>query len=185
MYENLKKAISLTVFGFLFIFVTFNLTINGASVDIMPDFAGWLLLFLAFDKLGGYGDGKEFLKWGALLMMLITVVQYAITVFKPELKMDIYNLVVNILQAIYIFLYLGIIEEVAEDIGSVRSNKIHTLRMVTLALDVFLTLVGIFATKIDIPLVFTTVIAGIASLVVLIMLLLALFGLRKEVKQIL
>jgi hypothetical protein len=154
-------------------------------IDIMPDFIGWLLLFLAFDKLGDYGKGKEYLKWSAFAMMLATVVQYALTVVRPETKYATFDLVINILQALYVFLYLGIIEEVAEDIGSVRSDRIHTLRIVTLAIDVFLLLIQFFAVRADIPTAFTVIIAGFASVIVLIMLLAALFKLRKEVKQLL
>lgn len=185
MFDNLKKAISFTAFAFLFIFVRFNLTINGATVDIMPDFIGWLLLFLAFDRLGDYGRGKEYLKWSAFVMMIATVVQFAFDVGRPDQTHQILDTVINIQQAIYIFLYLGIIEVVAEDVGSTRSDRIHTLRIVTLALDVFLILIGLFAARIDVPTVITVLAAGTASLIVLIMLLLALFKLRKEVRALL
>ena len=68
---NIKKGISYVAFGFLFTLVNFNLTINSVSICVTPDFIGWLLFFLAFDKLGTYISDKSYMKWNALVMSLI------------------------------------------------------------------------------------------------------------------
>ena len=65
---DIKKGISYVAFGFLFTLININLTFNGATVNIVPDFLGWILFFLAYDKLGSYMENRVYLKWGFLIM---------------------------------------------------------------------------------------------------------------------
>ena len=69
---NIKKGISYVAFGFLFTLVNFNINFPSVSINIMPDFIGWLLFFLAFDKLGDYVSSKPYLKWMALALMIVS-----------------------------------------------------------------------------------------------------------------
>ena len=182
MLKNLRKAVSFCAFAFVFIFVTLNLSFGGSTkIDVMPDFIGWLLFFLAFDYFGDYAKGNEYLKWAALVIMVLSIVQYAFILLKPELTHDILDMVISILQTIYIFMILGVIESVAQDIGSARTDRIHTIRIASLALDIALFIIGRFVTQAD-AVTSVIVLAGLlAACVIVILILVALFGLRKEI----
>ena len=65
---NLKKGLSFVAFGFFFTLINLNLTLNGAKLDVTPDFIGWILFFLAFDLLGTYVKDKLYLKWLSLVL---------------------------------------------------------------------------------------------------------------------
>ena len=48
---NIKKAISLAAFGFMFVLVDFNLTLDGHTICVTPDFVGWILFYLAYQQV--------------------------------------------------------------------------------------------------------------------------------------
>lgn len=50
---NLKKAISYAAFGFFFILVNINLTLSGGTINITPNFVGWILMIIALFVLFG------------------------------------------------------------------------------------------------------------------------------------
>ena len=82
---NLKRGLSLIAFGFLFTLMNINLTFNGFKINIMPDFVGWLLFFLAFGSLGVFAEGLKWLRWVALVLMVISAAFWALEILKPEL----------------------------------------------------------------------------------------------------
>ena len=74
MNTSLKRGLSFVAFGFLFTLVNLNLTLNGTTVNVIPDFIGWALLFRAYDMLGHYMDGKNYLKWTFLILLILSAV---------------------------------------------------------------------------------------------------------------
>ena len=69
---DLKKALTYVAIGFLFTLINLNITIGTITINFTPDFVGWILFFLAFDKLGSYVEGKTYLKWMALVLAIIS-----------------------------------------------------------------------------------------------------------------
>ena len=82
---NIKKGLSYVAFGFLFTLVNFNLTLNGGTLNVMPDFVGWILFFLAFDKLGTYISDKKYMKWISLILAVVTAALWILGMAKPEI----------------------------------------------------------------------------------------------------
>jgi len=72
---NVKKSLSLIAFAYFFTLVNLNLQSNGTSINIFPDFIGWILFFLAHDKLGSYMDGKKYMKWKDVPVLDLEAVQ--------------------------------------------------------------------------------------------------------------
>ena len=68
---NLRKGLTLIAFGFLFTLIDLNLTLNGKTLNVTPDFIGWILMYLAIDNLGDYADRKPILKADYLLFRKI------------------------------------------------------------------------------------------------------------------
>ena len=75
------KSTGLKAFGFLFTLINLNLTLNGKTLNITPDFIGWILFFLAFDRLGSYVKGKEYLKWMSLVLAILSAALWVFPCF--------------------------------------------------------------------------------------------------------
>ena len=48
--------------GALFTLVNFNLTFGETSINVMPNFVGWIIVYLACGLLGDYIADKAYLK---------------------------------------------------------------------------------------------------------------------------
>ncbi|MCR5795848.1 MAG: hypothetical protein K6G61_10950 [Solobacterium sp.] len=132
---NIKKGISCVAFGFLFTLVNINLTLNGFTVNVMPDFIGYLLLFLAFGQFGSYAEGREFLKWCFLLLAVVTAGVWGSSILRPELAMPAWlTTAVAAVSACAMFLLFGIIEKIAGDFNSPQEQTVGWLKYVNVIL---------------------------------------------------
>ena len=178
---DVKKGISYVAFGFLFTLVNINLTINQVSVCITPDFIGWLLFFLAFDKLGTYISDKSYMKWIALVMMIITGALWLGGIVKPELDMDILKTIVTVCSCVYFFILFGVLEKIAEDYNSPQKDTLGFLKYFSILVSLGFVVVALIggSTKSQWILGLSAVI-GIVAIVAAIVTAVVLFKLRKE-----
>ena len=184
---QLRKAISLVAFGFLFIFVNFNLTFNGTAINIMPEFIGWILMFLAFAPLGSYMEGKRYMQWIPIIMAVFTAVFWILGIVKPELENPVVSAIqtiLNIVSAIYWFIMFTVLEKLADDCGSNKSSTLHIIKILSLVLYIIITVVAFFIGEGNFGFMATIfAISGIGLLVLVIVALFVLFGLRKEINR--
>ena len=181
---DLEKGISYIAFGFLFTLVNLNLTFNGATVNFMPSFIGWFLIFLACGEFGEYSDEKPYLKWFALVLALCSAAVWMLETFKPELLADTIKTVVACAEAICMFILFGVLENIAGDLNSSRAGTISFLKYFNLIIYIAfagLTILG--AALNNDGLILTGVFAGFLCLAAAIYTMFVLFGLRKEVKN--
>ena len=82
---DIKKALKMTAFGFMFTLINLNLKLNGHTLNVMPDFIGWILLFIAFDKFGEYKDSMPWLKWMSAAIGAASLVQWVMGIANPEM----------------------------------------------------------------------------------------------------
>ena len=183
---NLRKALSLIAFGFLFLLVNFNLTVNNApALNLTPDFIGWLLFLLAAAPLGSYAEDKGYLKWIPAVMLVVTAADWALDVFKPELRSDNFDRLMtlcNLVSAVYLFLLIGVLEQVARDCGSPREQTLHTLKYLSVGLELAIFLLAWLTIATGSTLLAAIMLgAMVAALVVAIVLAVVLFRLRNDV----
>ena len=126
---DIKKGISYIAFGFLFTLLNINLNFNGTSINITPDFVGWILMFLAFDHLGQYVENKGYLKWIALILAILTGVIWVYGLVKPELSIDTVKTVVSFAGVVFMFILFGVLEEVARDKAPIYVKNISMLKI--------------------------------------------------------
>lgn len=181
---DIKKGIKFVAIGFLFTLVNFNLKFNDKAVNVMPDFIGWLLFFLAFDKLGMYIDEKKYLKWMALCLVILSGAGWILDMVAPELAIDWFKTIVGIVEAVYIFLFFGPLENIANDCQCKQADTIHALRYVNVAVFAILALAELLARVISIEsLVSVAVVFGVIGIVAAIVTCVTLFKLSKEINQ--
>ena len=181
---DLKKGLSLTAFGFAFVLINLNLTLGGVTLNVTPDFIGWIMLTLAVDRLGKYTDGKKYLKFVALVMVILSASVWTLQIMKPEYDISILTTLENVVAAVFMFIFFGCLELVANDYGSPRESTIRTLKILTLALNIaMVTVVPLHKTM---PLeTFAVIFAvlGVAAIVTAIVTLIVLFKLRDEIHE--
>ena len=181
---DLRKALSLIAFGFLFLLVNLNLTFNEATLCLTPDFIGWLLLLLAAAPLGSYGEGKGYLKWLPALMLVVSAADWGLEVLRPELRGGSFDLILtlgNLVTAVYLFLLITVLEQVARDCGSPREQTLRTLKYCSVGLELATLLLGWLTTATESGLLAALVLGLlVAALVISISLAVALFRLRKD-----
>ena len=181
---DIKKGLSYVAFGFLFTLVNFNLTLNGGTVNVMPDFVGWILFFLAFDKLGTYISDKKYMKWISLILAVVTAALWILGMAKPELDVDVFNTLAAVVSAVYMFILFGVLENIARDYKSSRAETIRMLKILNLVLYVaFMVLALAYYFVKEDALAVITAFIGITMLVAAIFTAFVLFALRKEVKE--
>ncbi len=184
---NLKKGLSFVAFGFLFLLVNLNLTLNGTTVNCTPDFIGFILFFLAFDALGSYTQGKGYLKWISLLLVILSGAQWLLKTLRPELSgFSLLNGVTALLSAVYMFLLFGILEAIAGDFNSPRESTLSVLKYVNLLVYVLLAFFSLQSgTGISLNSASSLVLMlGAIGLVSAIVTLVVLFKLRNEIRRL-
>lgn len=184
---SLRKAISYTAFGFLFVFVNFNLQFSGLTINIMPAFIGWILLFLSYGPYGDYMKGKSYMLWIPLVMTVAEGTIWFLGIAKSELMesqgIHIFSMIINIVSAVYWYLMFTILEKVADDNGTTRGPSIRVIKILSLILYIAINLCTLLTGVVDLALLGAVVlIGGIGLLVLVVVALVVLFGLRKEIR---
>ena len=178
---DIKKGITFVAFGFLLTLVNFNLTINGFTVNIFPDFLGWICIYLAFDKLGTYISDKKYMKWAAMILAVVSCAVWVIDTFMKTIDIKMVNYAVNLVAAVYMFILLGVVIKVARDRGSARADTINILRFINLFVFVILTVLSAVANRMSVDVLVPVVaIVGVIAIVAAIITAVTLFALKKD-----
>ncbi len=181
---DIKKALSFIAFGFLFTLL--NININ--SINFTPSFIGWILLFLAYDNLGTYTEGKIWLKWTALALAVLSFAVWILGLTNPDFSTRVLDAIISVVSAVYLYFLLGILENVANDFGSSLTRKLHTVKYVNLVAVCLLELVAIqLPAQGGTPDTFTSVLVMallFLSLGIAIYMMFLLFRLRKDIKRL-
>ena len=179
---DIKKGLLMVAVGFLFTLVNVNLTYNGSSLNVTPDFVGWILFFLSFDKLGSYISDKQFLKWTSLVMAVLTGATWILGIARPELNIDILNSVLTVVSTVYMFVLFGVLEKIAHDCGSPRESTLRILKWLNLVIYVLFVVAALFYAQgsNDQTALAVAAVLGVALLVCAIITAFVLFRLSKD-----
>ena len=188
MTEQIKKGLSCAAFGFLFVLVNFNLNLNNLSVNVTPDFIGWILFFLAFDRLGKYTADKKYLKWMSLLQVILTGAYWVLSIARASSDgaaqaADILRTITTMIATVYFFIFFGSLVDLARDFNSPRADTLYFLRYFNLIVDLALFMVSLFFILTGTVSATITLIFGVAALVAAIATAVVLFRLRNDVRQ--
>ena len=181
---DLKKGLSYVATGFLFTLVNINLTFPRGTVNVTPDFIGWILLFLSFRLLGSYTEGKKYLSVISLIMMILSAAMWVMSIVKPELAVTAVKIVAGVLNAVYMFALFGCLERVAADHAPEKEPALRTLKILNLVLDIALFAVSLLANRLQPAVLVTAVtVLGIAALITAIVIAVTLYKLKKNVTE--
>ena len=181
---NLKQGLTFVAFGFLFTLVNLNITLNGSTLNIMPDFIGWILFFLAFDKLGKYVEDKRYLKWIALILTIATAVLWIFDIAEPAFSIGFLKTIVTVVSTAYMFILFGSLEKIAHDYESASETTLHMLKILNLVLSISFIVLALLAGYVSLEnYALLAALAGTAALVAAIITAIVLFKLRKDISD--
>ena len=184
MTANIRRGLTFVAFGFLFTLVNINLTFPSGTVNVMPNFVGWILFFLAFDRLGSYVSDRPYLKWIALVLVILSAASWLLDIARPELGGDILHTIITVISTVYLFILFGPLQQIARDYGSTRAGTLNFLRYFNLAVGGILLLVELLGGLMSIEsLVLAASIVGAAALVAAIITMVVLFLLRGDIPE--
>lgn len=180
---DLKKALTYVAVGFLFTLVNLNITLNGTTINVTPDFIGWILFFFAYDKLGSYMEDKIYMKWLALVLAIISAATWLLQLTKPEFDISILTTIVSTVSMVYLFILLKTLEKVAKDYGSNTQSTILILKYINVFLNIAFIVVALLAANNleNSALIMATGMIGAMALMAAVFTCLSLFRLRKDV----
>ncbi len=180
---DLKKGISYVAFGFLFTLVNVNLNFQSGTLNIAPDWVGWILFFFAYVLLGEYVAGKPYLRWIPLVMVILTGAVWILNLAKPELDISILTLITGIISAAYMFVLFGVLETIGRDYDSWHTETIRTLKFVNLiAYLVSLLFILLARVTASAAVAGAFLIVGVVMIVAAIVTLVVLLKFRKEMQ---
>ncbi len=187
--EEIKKGLLYAALGFMFVLVNINLQFDTKSINIIPDFIGFILLYLSLGYLGNYAADKGYLKW---IAMVLTVCTAALWIFGLVSDADIYPVRsgLSLVKAFFMFVYLGIIAQIAYDYQSVRADTLNMLRYVSAGVEVFLAVLSVFVSlfmaadgRVNPTGAMLVLFGGLVGLAAAVWTMFTLFGVRKEIAQ--
>ena len=199
MNTSLKRGLSFVAFGFLFTLVNLNLTLNGTTVNVIPDFIGWALLFRAYDMLGHYMDGKNYLKWTFLILLILSAVTWTYDLFMPEQATpQILYTVITLISVVAMFILFGVLEKIAADYQSSRESTLRMLKYINVVLHASVVILALLfartvtqnggvteiaGTPYQVTLGTMMGLAGVAALVSAVVTAVVLFKLKGEISS--
>ena len=181
---DIKKGLLYVAAGFFFTLVNLNITLNGSTFNLTPEFVGWILMFLAFDRLGTYVEGKRYLKWISLILAIVTAGIWLMALIKPELSVFPVNTIASLMAAFYEFVLFGCLQKIAADYGSKRADTLGMLRIINLVLYLGLTVTGFLAAMgRSAAYAGVFILSGACALVAAVATMVVLFKLNREISE--
>lgn len=124
--------------GFLFIFFEFNLYLGNSTIDIIPDFIGYIILIKGLDEMSADGPSFARIKPFAMGMGICCSIVYAMDVFGIGTSLGWIGIILGIAgMVLSLYISYTIIQGIHEaeakhsaDLGSNRLNSTWTVMAV-------------------------------------------------------
>ena len=173
---SIKKGIRLIAIGFVFTLINLNLKFNAQSINIMPDFIGWFIIAFAFSYMGSFKKGSGWLKWGSILLGLISAGLLVAEYVLPKYDLSLYKSGASILEALIIFFLLSYLEKIGRACGSNCTGDLKILKYVYLVVYIIFQALSLCVGFLPIDLYATLVsLCGVIALLTAIITALVLF----------
>lgn len=178
-----STAIRKIAWGYVFLYFNINL----GTIDILPSWAGYLLIFNAIPVLALYEESAGLLRNVAVILAVWSGFDWVMTIFGANaygsgILYSLYALAASVISVIAIYFHFQLLTNLAGIAGQLgledRSSRFLRLRTVNTVIQTILAVYTAF----PLPEIMAAAIALlIANLIVLIMIVSCLFGFRREI----
>ena len=138
---NVPKGVKYAALGFLFQLLNVNLNFGSVVINIIPEFVGWIFLFLACGLLADYLRNSTWMKPVALVLIVVTAALWVLDIAKIEVPYI--GIVVGIITAIFMFVFFGALEKIAAEVESPRQSTLSTLKYLNLIVYILLVVAAV------------------------------------------
>lgn len=135
-YEELASALRRLVWAYCFIHLHFNL----GNMDVLPDWAGYFMIYLALETLQKYSPSSGLLRNFAAALTFWNLFTWIVTFFVDEFTVPVIPLIFSLVDIYFHFQLLTNLADIAEATGCGRSRKLRTLRTFSTVLRTVLAL---------------------------------------------
>ena len=192
-YERLYTGLSHAAWGYFLLHFNFNLNFDSASINILPSFAGALLLLSAVDKLSAERRDLKLLRPLCMILAAWHLADWVLALTGSSLsgKLLFLDLIFTVVLLYFHFQFLTDMAAIAEKYqpeGETLNRRILRRRTVLLVLTTIADVASGLVQLLELEQVFemTAVVWGLLSvavLIVIVMIMFSLFQLRRYVRD--
>ena len=192
-YERLYTGLSHAAWGYFLLHFNFNLNFDSASINILPSFAGALLLLSAVDKLSAERRDLKLLRPLCMILTAWHLADWVLALNGSSLsgKLLFLDLIFTVVLLYFHFQFLTDMAAIAEKYqpeGETLNRRIRGRRTALLVLTTIADVASSLVQLLELEQVFemTAVVWGLLSaavLIVIVMIMFSLFQLRRYVRD--
>lgn len=192
-YERLYTGLSHAAWGYFLLHFNFNLNFDSASINILPSFAGALLLLSAVDKLSAERRDLKLLRPLCMILAAWHLADWVLALTGSSLsgKLLFLDLIFTVVLLYFHFQFLTDMAAIAEKYqpeGETLNRRIRDRRTALLVLTTIADVASGLVQLLELEQVFemTAVVWGLLSvavLIVIVMIMFSLFQLRRYVRD--
>ena len=198
-YERLYTGLSHAAWGYFLLHFNFNLNVDSTSINILPSFAGALLLLSAVDKLSAERRDLKLLRPLCMILAAWHLAEWVLALNGSSLsgKLLFLDLIFTVVLLYFHFQFLTDMAAIAEKYqpeGETLNRRILRRRTVLLVLATIADVAsGLFQAadlgqmmKMEMPFGLLTIALGVllaVTLIVIVMIMFSLFQLRRYVRD--
>ncbi len=187
MQNNISKSISKIAWGFIFVLIHINI----GTVDILPDFVGYIFMLSAINELTAESKTISQLKPFGMILAVWNTVTWILKIFSYGITVltfiNILGVIINIYFTFRLLTECSMIakkyqaENEALDKKIIRNRNIFTVTITLCEIISHFTFV-IFGYEQD-AMLYMSLILGFVALIVMLMTVSALFSLSKAIRE--
>ena len=192
-YERLYTGLSHAAWGYFLLHFNFNLNFDSVSINILPSFAGALLLLSAVDKLSAERRDLKLLRPLCMILAAWHLADWVLALTGSSLsgKLLFLDLIFTVVLLYFHFQFLTDMAAIAEKYqpeGETLNRRIRDRRTALLVLTTIADVASGLVQLLELEQVFemTAVVWGLLSvavLIVIVMIMFSLFQLRRYVRD--
>ncbi len=176
------KAVGRICLGYFFLYFSINFSVNGAAVDIMPRWAGFLFICFALDGVAEQEKSAKLLKPLAVILAVLSTAEWVNGLLAAGGDLYWIDIIDSVINVYFQFQLLTNLADIAERQGSRHAGRLKLLRSVQ---TVFLTILALLPVVRNFILatnsIFAVLLAG-ANVIVMLCLCFVLFSYKGELK---
>ena len=180
--SEIRSAVKKVAWGFFLIYINFNL----GPCDILPDWAGYLLMVSALSVIALEEESAKLIKPFGITLVVWNIAEWMLTIFGMQMYLDYISLIPSAINLYFSFQLFTNLAAIADKYSCPQAKRLLVLRTVNVIFTVtntFLLYLGIITEGGDVYTVLTVSILVVA-VVIMLAILITLFSFAASLGEI-
>ena len=126
--ETYQRALTKIAWGYVLIFLNFNLSINTGTLNLLPGWVGVILLLQALDSIEEREPSAKLLKPFAFILILGDLLSWVYALFDGNITWIWYDIIIGVISLYFHFQLLTNLADIAKRDGSAYWKRIRFFR---------------------------------------------------------